>query len=246
MSQGNLLGRPLFCEIMKNQWSFVTTEMISCYHKKNRMTNHAFSVSNTSSISRNIFRSPAVDRNKKELRKYVKTIRAVRQVDPFYDERLNHLFQSIESAEAFGASEGEVGDVILPGRVGARLRFANIKGANPRLGLAFVEDVFGPGLAHGRDGLVLRVALHLPSRGRLESTSRTRRGHRAGEPQQGTEHGHLQGFLSHSNGLSRHPRHNSTHHNNEEEPPPRGTHWRSGTRGYLERIYRTNELVSRV
>lgn len=52
--------------------------------------------------------------------------------------------------------------------------------------------MLGPGLPHRRRRVVLRVALHLPTRRRLEAPPRARRrGHRRGEPlHEGAEHGH--------------------------------------------------------
>lgn len=105
-----------------------------------------------------------------------------------------HLLQAVESAEALGAAQGREGGVV-PAAGAAVLqvvRLRRVQAVGPALAPALVQQMLRPGLPHGRRRVVLRVALHLPARGRLEAPPRARRrGHRRGEPlHEGAEHGH--------------------------------------------------------
>lgn len=106
-----------------------------------------------------------------------------------------HLFHAVEPAEALGASQWRKDDVVPTTAAVAHLQVVRLRGmksARPALALALIQQMLGPGLPHRRGGIVLRVALHLPTRRRLEAPSRARRrGHRRGEPlHEGAEHGH--------------------------------------------------------
>lgn len=86
----------------------------------------------------------------------------------------------------------------MPAGVGAALqvvRLRRVQAVRPALAPALVQQMLRPGLPHGRRRVVLRVALHLPARRRLEAPPRARRrGHRRGEPlHEGAEHGHHRG-----------------------------------------------------
>lgn len=103
-----------------------------------------------------------------------------------------HLFHTVEPAETLGTTKRRKRGVVPSGVAHLHLFRMYVQSSRPALALALIQQMLGPRLADRSGRIVLRVALHLPTGRRFETTSRARRrGHRRGEPlDEGPEHGH--------------------------------------------------------